>query len=171
MRTSDKSIISLWGGVARSIQLYWFENVERFFNRSDLYPQGRFTKPQKHNTLQGALDVSYNPNIGSITCSILPQVHKHVNILMKGAASSPGAFVPFLGIRSKYGIWKGITSLYWATWESNLHAHVELLVMESAGRYGASHVTHQRRNTRVDFTDANRNIRGRINRSHRRNLL
>jgi hypothetical protein len=112
----------------REIQLIWELNVERFFQRHNIsYPSMNkgFRKSTSIRTLFSCSLVK-----GIIIGSIDTSNAEYVRYLIHGVPAGEGAFIPVLGKRIKSGMFGGISSIYWATWESFFKNEINLLIQK-----------------------------------------
>ena len=109
----------------RAIQEVWELNIERFFSRHDLY-YGKKPKSKPHTHLKNAFycDVHKGSIVGRIDVDEAP----YVKVLMFGAPPGNKAFVPSMGVRVKNGVWGGIPSMYWKTWQNFFQREVYALL-------------------------------------------
>ena len=109
----------------RAIQTVWESNVERFFSRHELY-YGKKAKTKPHTHLKDAFycEIGKGSIIGRIDVDEAP----YIKVLMFGAPPGSKAFIPSMGVRVKNGVWGGIPSMYWKTWQTFFQREVYALI-------------------------------------------
>lgn len=115
----------------RAIQDAWRLNVSRFFKRHESFyaPQAKFgLRQQKYDDIKTVFycEIRGSKIIGIIDTTNAP----YIKTLIHGARPDKGAYVPSLGARVNTGVWRGIPSIYWLTWESFFRSQVYLLVQQ-----------------------------------------
>ena len=109
----------------RAIQEVWETNVERFFLRHEMY-YSKKPKTKPHTHLKNAFHCETRK--GSIVGRIDTDDAPYIRVLMFGASPSSKAFIPSMGVRVKGGVWGGIPSLYWKTWQNFFQREVYTLL-------------------------------------------
>lgn len=134
----------------RAIQEVWRLNVSRFFKRHEQFfrPQTKFgLKPHKYDDIKTVFycEVRGNSIVGVIDTSNAPYVH----YLIYGVRPSSGAYIPALGARVKGGQYRGVSTVYWATWQSFFRREVYILI----NQHGFDTQRRRRRHRRVRPVD------------------
>lgn len=134
----------------RAIQDVWELNVSRFFKRHEyLYrSQPRLgSKSHKYEDIKTVFfcEMRGNNIVGVIDTSNAPYIH----YLIYGAPPSRGAYVPSLGARTDTGMWRGIPTIYWSTWQSFFRKEVYVLIQQ----FGFDTQRRRRRHRRVRTSD------------------
>lgn len=145
--TMANHIMQLIAKEVQQLQTYWYKNVNRFFSRR-AYGKAYFGKvspprPKQRGRVRTPYIANTRQHTGQLRRALtLSQVNiygasmyvgrvyaktdnrDYVDILMRGSAGKPGAYIPSFDLRVKHGWWGGINRVYWLTWQWNFMAQI-----------------------------------------------